>query len=140
MKLHSNVDLGLFLIRLAVGVVFITHGYGKLMNISGTTGFFSSIGIPMAEFFAWVVALVELIGGIALVLGLWVPVFGLLLAIIMFFAIVLVKWVGPNGGFSSSEFEIVLLFASLGIMFSGAGKCALDNKMFGKGESSMPNA
>lgn len=128
---RSNVDLGLLLIRIAVGVIFISHGWDKLMNIEGTAGFFVSLGIPMAEVFAWVVALVELLGGLALVLGLGVQLVGLLLAGVMLVAICSAKW--PAGAtfmesFGKSEYEIVLLFCNLAFLFAGAGKYALGGK------------
>lgn len=134
---RSNVDLGLLLVRIAVGVIFISHGFGKLMNIEGTTGFFMSLGIPMAGVFAWVVALVELLGGIALVTGLFVKVSGLLLATTMVVAIATAKW--PSGGFGKSEYEIVLLFCNLAFLFAGAGKYALGGKKdVGQGSMTTP--
>lgn len=117
--MNSKSSLGLLFMRIGVGAIFIAHGWSKLQDIAGTTAFFQSINIPMPEIFAWVVALVELVGGIALVLGLWVKLVGLLLAIIMAVAIINVKW--PAGGFGASEYEFVLLMVNLGFMFTGAG-------------------
>lgn len=123
---HSNTDLGLLLIRVGVGIIFIAHGWNKLLDIAGTTGFFASYGIPAAPVFVWVVAIVELLAGIALVVGLWVSIAGLLLAIVMIMAITIVKI--PTGGIGSIEYEFVLLLASLGLMFSGGGIHSLDSR------------
>jgi uncharacterized membrane protein YphA (DoxX/SURF4 family) len=70
---HSPA-LGLFMIRLVAGVIFIYHGISKLSDMPSTVGFFASLGL--GAFFAWLVALVELLGGVSLILGLWSRFFG----------------------------------------------------------------
>lgn len=112
-KLH-NPDCGLFLIRVGVALVFIFHGWGKWQNIDGAIGFFSSLGLM--AFFAYLVATVELLAGLALLLGLWTDVAGVLLAVIMLVAIYLVKL---DKGFGGLEFELILLLASLGLAMTG---------------------
>ncbi|MFM2357643.1 MAG: hypothetical protein RJA61_380 [Candidatus Parcubacteria bacterium] len=124
--MNSKSSLGLLLMRIGVGVIFIAHGWSKLQNIAGTTAFFQGVNIPMPEVFAWVVGLVEFVGGIALVIGFSVKIVGLLLAVIMAVAILNVKW--PAGGFGASEYEFVLLMVNLGFVFTGAGS----NSLFGK--------
>lgn len=127
MKIRSKLssawhpNLGLLLLRLAVGIVFLLHGIGKLGNMAGTTMFFESLG--MNAFMAWLVAIIETVGGAFLILGVWTSLAGLLIAIIMVGAYVTVKIGKPFvGGY---EFEAVLFLASLAISFLGAGKYAL---------------
>lgn len=120
-------NTGLLLIRLGLGVIFLTHGISKLTSIDGVIGFFGSLGIPAV--FAWVVALVETIGGIAMIVGIFTKISGILLAITMLVAIVKVKF--PQGGFGASEFELMLLLASLGVSLTGPGKYALGNHKCG---------
>lgn len=123
-KLHScpkNVELGLFLIRLGLALVFIIHGWAKLTNMDATVGFFASLGL--AAFFAYVVALIEFLGGIALLVGYYTQVAGWLLAVVMFFAIILVK--GKAGFVGGYEFDLLLLLSSLGMAFIGSGKYSL---------------
>lgn len=120
----------LLLGRVAVGVVFIAHGWSKFadMGISGTTAFFSSIGVPAPGIAAPVVATLELAGGAALVLGVALPVAGTLLALDMIGAIVFVH--APNGLFvDKGGYELVLTLAaaSLAIGFTGGGTLAVDN-------------
>ncbi|HRH30776.1 MAG TPA: DoxX family protein [Candidatus Paceibacterota bacterium] len=114
-------NTGLLLIRLGVGAIFLTHGVSKLSNMDGVIGFFASLGIP--AFMAWVVAIVEAAGGLALILGVFTKISGVLLAITMLVAILKVKF--PQGGFNASEFELILLLASLGLSLTGPGKFAL---------------
>jgi len=109
--------LGLFIIRLVAGSIFISHGIAKLHNMEGTTAFFASLGF--GAFLAWVVALVELIGGISLILGVFTKVFGALLAAVMIVAIIKVK---IASGFGKAELELLLLAASVSVLFSGCGR------------------
>lgn len=124
-----NYNLGLLLLRLGLAAVFLQAGISKLSNIAGITGFFASLGLGV--FFVYLVALVETLGGLAILLGVWTRWAGILLAIDMLFAIILVKGALGFAG-AGYRFELILLLASLAVVFSGAGKYALMNWM-GKG-------
>ncbi|MBI4139194.1 DoxX family protein [Candidatus Uhrbacteria bacterium] len=119
----KNPDLGLLLVRLGLGSIFIYHGWLKVQNIAGTTMFFESLGLNV--FFVYLVMLVELLGGIAMVLGVLVEYAGWLLAINMLFAILLVKL--PKG-WAGIEFELILLLSAAAVALSGAGSYALGMK------------
>ncbi len=113
---HSP-KLGLFVIRLVAGAIFINHGVMKLSNMEGTIAFFASLGF--GAFLAWAVAIIEVAGGISLILGLWTKVFGALLAAVMFVAIIKVKLAA---GFAKTELELILLAISVAVIFSGCGR------------------
>src|SRR3989338_2044079 len=83
-------DFGLFVLRLSVGVVFIYHGWMKLTDIEGTTAFFGSQGFPIAGALAYLVGLVEFVGGVAVVLGVFTKVAALFLAVVMVVALLTV--------------------------------------------------
>ena len=123
-----QLGLGIALVRIITGVVFIAHGYMKVfvMGIPGTTGFFTQVGIPAASIMAPLVATLEIAGGLALVLGLLTRLAALGLAINMLGAIFFVRLKGgffaPNG----AEFEIVLCVACLALVIAGAGALSLD--------------
>lgn len=124
-KKCSHPGLGLLLIRLALGIIFLVHGIAKLRGIDGTTMFFDAalpVGTSLAVVLAWVVALVETIGGAAMIFGIFTRVTGWLLAIIMVVAIVFVKSKMP---FAAAELDIMLLASALGIAFAGPGMLAL---------------
>lgn len=117
-------------LRLGVGIIFLVHGVGKLFNvgptalgISGTANFFVGLGIPAPLFFAWVVALVETCGGLAILLGVFTRYAALLLAVDMLIALLVFHWPKGfsilNGGY---EFVLLLLLADLSLLLSGAGK------------------
>lgn len=114
---------GILLIRLGLASVFLYHGINKLMDIQGTIGFFGGLGLP--AFVAWLVAIVETVGGAAMLFGAFSFYAGILLSIVMLFAIILVK---AKMGFGAFEFDLMLLLSSLGIAFIGAGKYSMHNK------------
>ena len=114
---------GLLVLRFVVGIVFIYHGWMKLTGIDGATGMMQGIGLPMPMFWAWLVALVEFVGGIAVILGVFNRVVAALLAINMVVALLTVHVKMPYG--SATEFPIVLLGALISLHLIGPGKCAL---------------
>lgn len=66
--------------RILIAVIFILSGFNKLTNIGGTAGYFGSVGLPVPIVTAWVVALLELLGGIAVLIGFQTRIAALLLA------------------------------------------------------------
>lgn len=124
--------LAALLARIAVGVVFIAHGWQKLVDngMDATTEAFTGMGVPAPGVSAWYAALVELVGGAALIVGLLLPLFGALLFIDMAGAFIFVH--GPNGIFLSDggfEYVLVLGLASLLLGVAG-GPLALDRLVF----------
>ncbi|GAA3149175.1 DoxX family protein [Planomonospora alba] len=120
--------------RVAIGAIFLVHGWTKFSSgLSGTAGFFESVGIPLAGVAAPAVAVLEVVGGIALILGAALPVFGTLLALNMLGAILFVH--GQAGFFADKggyEFVLALAAASLMIAFSGGGALAVDSLWQGR--------
>jgi len=68
---HRFAPYGAFLLRVALGVMFIAHAYLKLavFTVSGFEGFLGQIGLP--AILAWPIILAELLGGLALILGVY---------------------------------------------------------------------
>lgn len=120
-NIKKNQDLGLLILRLAVGVIFIAHGWAKFSGMEDTIAFFAQLGMP--ALFAYAVAAIELVAGIALVVGIYTDLAALLIAGIMVVALVYVKMVtfklGLLGGY---ELDLILLAGALTIMFVGPGK------------------
>lgn len=67
----ANADLAATILRVSMGVLFLAHAWLKLVIFTpaGTVGFFESLGFP--GFLAYLVIAAELLGGIALILGVW---------------------------------------------------------------------
>lgn len=119
--------LALLLVRVVVGVVFLTSGWGKLQHLDGVTEFFRSLGIPFAEVQAPFVAGVELVGGALVLVGLGTRLASVPLFFTMVVAIVTAKW-GDLEGLGSfvrlSEVDYAVLFV---VLFGfGAGPLSLD--------------
>ena len=122
---------GLVPLRLVVGLVFIVHGGQKLFvfGLGGAAGFMAKVGIPWPFYAAVVVIAVEILGGLALVLGLGTRLAAALLAIDMVVAILAVRFTaGFVGGY---EFELTLLAASLSLALLGGGPVSV-RKVFAR--------
>jgi len=95
---------GAFILRVALGVLFLAHAGAKffIFTPAGTAGFFGSLGLPPE--LAYVVMAAETLGGIALILGVWTRVVAILLTIILLGAIATVHasagffFTNPHGG------------------------------------------
>lgn len=118
-----NQNIGLLALRLAVAIPFIVHGYGKLADHAMYVQAFTAIGIFAPAFMAWVVGLVEFVGGVAVLLGVFVRTAGALLTIVMIVAIATVHakngYALMTGGY---EYPLTLLLAALATAFTGAGE------------------
>lgn len=77
----SNAAANILLGRVLLSVIFVLSGYGKLTAIAGTAGYFGSMGLPMPTVTAVVVGLIELLGGLAILIGFQTRITAWVLAI-----------------------------------------------------------
>ena len=77
----SNASGVILVGRILLSILFILAGYGKLTGIEGTAGFFGSLGLPVPTVTAVVVGLVELLGGIAVLIGFKTRIAAIVLAV-----------------------------------------------------------
>ena len=123
---HGRNVAGL-LTRIVIGVLLILHGWQKFFEygIGGTTASFAKMGVPLPGVSAVFAAVVELFGGVALILGIGLPIVGVLIAIDMAGAFVFAKLgeplIAPTGG----QLELSLMVAGLLAGFAG-GAYSLD--------------
>ncbi len=113
-RLAYNRSVGLFLIRLALGLLFFTHGLMKVQSLPMTMAVFAHFG-----FYPWVgafIAWLEVLGGLALIFGIATRFFALLFGIEMLVATLLIGF-GRGVGV-----ELVLSLTSFGLMFLGSGR------------------
>lgn len=124
-------EWGLLAVRLTVGAVFIVAGWLKLFEF-GVPVFAQSLaaeGVPLPALFAWGVTLLELVGGVLLIVGLLARPVAMLLAIDMLVAMLLVSLeVGfmSATGKSGAEINLLLIGGLLAILFAGAGWISVD--------------
>jgi putative oxidoreductase len=124
-------------LRLALGVIIFVHGIGKLLNIGpaspgieGFTDYLADLMVPFPEVFAWIVALVETIGGILVFIGLFARYASALIVIDMAVAIWLVHL--PNIVASGGELPIVLGLIAIALVLSGPGYLSVEQTIFGR--------
>ena len=126
----QRLALGLTILRIVVGIVFIAHGAQKLFvfGIGGVTAGFAQMHIPLPMIAAPVVAIVEFVGGIALVVGFFTRIAAILIAIDMVGAILFVH--GRNGFFlpMGFEFAFLILGACAALAVGGPGEYSVDNR------------
>ena len=115
-------SLGLLLIRVAVGAVFLAHGWMKIGNVGMVTGMLTHMGVVAPTFFGPFISWLEVIGGLMLIFGILTRVAGVALGIEMVFAVFLT---GIGSGFGPHEMEILLMAGSFGIALMGSGRYAL---------------
>jgi len=112
-----NRSLGLLLIRVGVGLVFFMHGWNKVNNLSGVEQMFVGFGLGSGTgiFIAWL----EVLGGLALIFGLFTRVFAVAFGIEMLVAIFLTG--GIAKGYRPHELELFLMLVSFGLALTGSG-------------------
>jgi putative oxidoreductase len=122
MEGHSYAPVPL---RLAMGIILSVAGYMKLIGIAGTIAYFTKLGFPLPVVTAWFITLLELVGGIALILGLFVRYFGLLYTIEFIVAAFWVKL--PTQGYAASRLDLMILAGAAVLYFLGAGRWSIDS-------------
>ncbi|WP_141503560.1 DoxX family protein [Paenibacillus luteus] len=128
-----SIALGLLIVRLVVGLLFVGHGAQKLFGWfggygpKGTGGWLESIGVKPGVAMAVVAGLMELVGGLLFAAGLLTPLAAVIIVLTMLVAIVKVH--GPNGLWATAngyEYNLVLVAIAIGIALIGAGDYSLD--------------
>ena len=127
MNRAASSEWGATLLRISLGVMWIAHALLKwwVFTLPGTAQYFVSVGLP--GWLAYPVFATELLGGLALVLGLYARQVALLLTPIMAVA----AWVhAPNGWVHTSagggwEYPVFLVAASLALWLIGDGAMAV---------------
>jgi len=127
------IDIGLLILRIVLGVIFIGHGSQKLFGLfggaglKGTVQWIGSMGLRPAWFWGTIASLSEFGGGVLLVLGLLSPLGSLGIIAAMLVAIIQVHL--PHGFWNTKggiEFPLTNIAAALGLAFAGPGKLSID--------------
>jgi putative oxidoreductase len=124
---------GLAILRVVLGIATLFHGWSKLSGgVGNVAGFFGGVlGIPAPGLMAWVVTIVELVGGILLVVGFLSQIAGILIALDMLgailFAFLLRGAPFIENGAITWEKEAVFAAAALCIALAGPGAWSVDD-------------
>lgn len=120
--------------RLALGIPLLVAGVGKIFavgpkasGIEGFTGMLAGAGVPFPTLFAWLVGIIEVVGGVLLLVGALVRLSALLGGVIMLSATVLIHipngYPTTEGGF---EMTLAFLFVALSLVFTGPGRLSVE--------------
>lgn len=137
---RGSSPAGPLIVRIALAIPLVVSGVGKLLNvgpkaygIEGFAGVLAGLGVPAPELFAWVVGLVELLGGLLIAAGLFTRYAAALAAVTMAAATLLVH--APNGFVVSEggyEYTLVLTLIAVSLALSGPGALSLERAVFGR--------
>lgn len=123
-------DIGLLILRFFVGGTFVFHGVYKVLHMAepqGTIAFFTQIGFN--AFWAYVVTVVEIGAGAALILGIFSLYSAIMLSVVMIVSAFKVKWGIPNAPFLArylaSELDLSLLASLITIGTVGPGSISM---------------
>jgi putative oxidoreductase len=131
----GGADVGMLLLRLGVGGIFVAHGLQKVFGMWGgrgigeTTTILAGLGFRQASTLAWALGFGELILGALLVLGLFTPLAAAGLLAVKICAVV-VKWGSPffvADSTNALELDVALGAGVAALLFVGAGRISLDS-------------
>ena len=130
-RLNALQPVGLLILRLALGIIFIWHGYPKLTHPNVMQGFFVQHGLP--GFFVTLAGVLEVFGGALIILGFLTRIAALLLAIEMAVAIWKVHSAGGYLAVHNYEFPLVLAASCFALATVGAGRASVDYALYESG-------
>ena len=131
-SLNALQPFALLALRLALGIIFFAHGYPKLARLGGgMQEFFVQHGLP--GYFVYIAGVLEVFGGVALMLGLFTRPTALLFTVEMSVAIWKVHSSRGYLAIHEYEFPLTLAVACFALATVGAGAFSLDKPLFERG-------
>lgn len=124
--MNKNTDLGLLILRIAVGALMLLHGIAKLGDVSFIEGMLAAKGIP--SFIAYGVYITEIVAPLLIIIGYRTRLAAIIFIIGNLTAFLLVHTadlflLNDNGGWKI-ELLGLFTFAALTLFFTGGGKIA----------------
>jgi putative oxidoreductase len=132
LNVKLTAPYGLAILRIVLGIAFLVHGWSKFSGgVDNVAGFFTSLNIPAPDFFAYVVSIVELVGGAFLIVGFLTQLSAILLFLDMLGAMLFAFWMQgapfvEQGGISWEK-EAVYAAAALCLALAGPGAWSVDD-------------
>lgn len=125
-------NIGLLIIRIGLGLMFMIHGYPKVFggpemwtSVGSATQYIGLDFAPM--FFGFLAGITEFFGGLFLLLGFFFrPIAGCLMVVMLVAAS---SHIGQGDGFTTVSHSIELAVVFLGLIFIGAGKYSIDRRV-----------
>jgi putative oxidoreductase len=112
-------------LRIIAGIGFMIHGLPKLLDIPGTQSSFTNMGLPPE--LAVIIGLLEFIGGLSILLGIFTRIAAILLALNMIGAILLVKL--SKGFIDGFELDLLYLAIMISLILTGPGSISIEKNI-----------
>ena len=122
----SFQDVGMLIARIIFGIIFIYFGLPKLKNLKSNANDFVSMGFKPGWLWGTAVALLEVFGGLAVIVGLWIEVFATIFAIHMIVGTIW-KIAKTEKPFTDWSYDLLLLALAIIFAVAGSGAYALGN-------------
>jgi putative oxidoreductase len=131
-------------LRLIIGFGFIEHGYSKLVHGPETfASILHALGVPAPHLMAWLTILTELLGGFAVLLGAFVPLVSVPMALVLLVAMFSVHWqygfssikilaitpAGAKFGPPGYECDLLYLACLVALVLAGPGPFSIDESL-----------
>jgi len=120
--LSANGPIGLTILRVVMGIIFLVAGYGKVMHGGFAINGFRNLGIALPEVAGPVVSIVELGGGVLLILGLFTRLLGVVYAIEFIVATLVIM---NLKGLLGARLEVMILVGAIVLATNGSGALSL---------------
>ena len=120
--------------RIAIAALFLPAGLNKLLGVEGTTGYFASLGLPAVAILIWVVIAIEVLGGVALILGYRTRLVAIALAVFTLLASIAghAFWAAPADAAFIAQLlffkNIAVIGGLLVLASSGTGSISIDGR------------
>ncbi|TDL67474.1 DoxX family protein [Rhodococcus qingshengii] len=135
-------EIGALILRITLGAIFFIHGVVKFQGgIENTAGWFEGLGLPGVT--AYGVALLEIIGGILLIIGFATRLVSALFALLMIGATVKVKLaIGllGNGQMAGYELDLAFLAIAVYLVINGSKLLSVSQLIFHKDSNELKKA
>ncbi|MCL4391786.1 DoxX family protein [Patescibacteria group bacterium] len=117
-------DWGILFLRVVLGLIFIRHGLPKMKDLKATGESFASMGFKPGRLWGTLVAILEVIGGLALIAGFFTQIVAALFVIEFIVIIAAVK--RKSGFVGGYEFDLLILASAVLLVFLSGGSLSID--------------
>lgn len=133
---RTSDSWGLLVLRVTAGIIYVAHGLPKFGLMGGKgqaalAGYLGSIGVPLPQVSAFLVASSEVFGGALIIVGFLTRLASLTHVVAMLVAVFVVHWSNGLMGDGGYQWALLLLAGSLCLLLDGAGRLSIDRKLMG---------
>jgi putative oxidoreductase len=125
--MSGQSSISILILRLAMGFILLLAGISKvfIQGFPTVIDNFGKMAIPVPQILGPFVALLELVGGIGLIVGLFTRYLGVLFTI-EFIVAAYTQWVTLGKGFAGARLDLMILAGALVVTTHGAGRYSVD--------------